>query len=209
MTADFPRSVPLFVTSISTLLTVVPLTLSLFLPAHIICSIAITLADETAVPQNEQSSSALHDQESTFEEIHADAHPIAPSDYSYEVVHETDDIMAPAHAWEEPDASTPSSIGSGPFQDHIDSKPSPPPEPSDTSDADEVILPPNWSATTNNKGRLYYYNVVTKETSWKLPCAISTPIDPPELNTHVNHPDLSTDEVHQVLPQGWNSAHGK
>ncbi|KAF9336476.1 Rho GTPase-activating protein 21, partial [Podila minutissima] len=145
--------------------------------------------------------------ESTFEEIHADAHPIAPSDYSYEVVHETDDITAPAHAWEAPDASAPSSIGSSPFQDHIDSKPSPPPEPSDTSDADEVVLPPDWSATTNNKGRLYYYNVVTKETSWKLPCAISTPIDSPELNTHVNHPDLSTDEVHQVLPRGWNSAH--
>ncbi|KAG0093592.1 Rho GTPase-activating protein 21 [Podila epicladia] len=164
-------------------------------------------ADETAVPQNEPSSSALHDQESTFEEIHADAHPIAPSDYSYEVVHETDDITAPAHAWEEPDASTPSSIGSGPFQDHINSKPSPPPEPYDTSDTDEVVLPPNWSATTNNKGRLYYYNVVTKETSWKLPSAISTPIDAPEANTHVNHPDLVTDEVHQVLPRGWNSAH--
>ncbi|KAG0036060.1 Rho GTPase-activating protein 21 [Podila clonocystis] len=144
---------------------------------------------------------------SMFEEIHADAHPIAPSDYSYEVVHEADDITAPAHAWEEPDASSPSSIGLGPFQDNFDARPSPPPEPSDTSDADEVVLPPNWSATTNNKGRLYYYNVVTKETSWKLPSAISAPTDPSELNTHVNHPDLSTDEGHQVLPRGWDSAH--
>ncbi|KAG0343099.1 Rho GTPase-activating protein 21 [Podila horticola] len=142
-----------------------------------------------------------------FEEIHADAHPIAPSDYSYEVVHETDDITAPAHTWGEPEASTPSSIGSGPFQDNIDPKPSPPPEPSDASDGDEVVLPPNWSATTNNKGRLYYYNVVTKETSWKLPSANSTPTDPLELDTHVNHPNLSTDEVHQALPRGWNSAH--
>lgn len=169
-----------------------------------------TLADEM-VPQNVSSSPVLHDQESTFEEIHADAHPIiAPSDYSYEVVHETDDITAPVATWEEHEArSTPSSIGSGPFQDNI-AKASPPPEPSDSaSDGDEVVLPPNWSATTNNQGRLYYYNVVTKETSWKLPSANSTPTEPSTEQTHVNPSALTDESSPQVLPLGWSSAHGK
>lgn len=169
-----------------------------------------TLADEM-VPQNVSSSPVLHDQESTFEEIHADAHPIiAPSDYSYEVVHETDDITAPVATWEEHEArSTPSSIGSGPFQDNI-AKASPPPEPSDSaSDGDEVVLPPNWSATTNNQGRLYYYNVVTKETSWKLPSANSTPTEPSTEQTHVNPSALTDESSHQDLPRGWSSAHGK
>ncbi|KAF9215977.1 Rho GTPase-activating protein 21 [Podila verticillata] len=154
---------------------------------------------------------ATHDDEldSTFEQIHADAHPIvAPSDYSYEVVHETDDITAPVASWEEHKArSTPSSIGSGPFQDNI-ARASPPPEPSDgASDGDEVLLPPNWSATTNNQGRLYYYNVVTKETSWKLPSANSTPTEPSTEQTHVNPSALTDENPHQVLPRGWSSAH--
>ncbi|KAF9140514.1 hypothetical protein BGX30_006403 [Mortierella sp. GBA39] len=90
---------------------------------------------------------------------------------------------------------------------------SPPPEPSDGSDSDEVMLPPNWSATTNSKGRLYYYNIVTKETSWKLPSVNSSP------STH-SDPFSSQRNEHQMevldqdygsateepLPEGWNSA---
>lgn len=93
---------------------------------------------------------------------------------------------------------------------------SPPPEPSDGSDSDEVMLPPNWSATTNSKGRLYYYNIITKETSWKLPSVNSSP------STH-NDPFASQRNEHQMevldqdygstteepLPEGWSSAQGK
>ncbi|KAG0263657.1 Rho GTPase-activating protein 21 [Mortierella polycephala] len=95
------------------------------------------------------------------------------------------------------------------------------------SDTEEVLLPPNWSATTNSKGRLYYYNVLTKETSWRLPSTtmITTtgtvhPLAGQEL--HTNHASSSIDNANQYaemlsqdpvddsseksLPEGWNSA---
>lgn len=96
---------------------------------------------------------------------------------------------------------------------------SPPPEPvEEISDAEEaILLPPNWSATTNTSGRLYYYNVLTKETSWKLPSgpitshrSIQQELD---LGTHyaeVLSPEADHDGFgEEPLPDGWNSAQGK
>lgn len=93
---------------------------------------------------------------------------------------------------------------------------SPPPEPSDGSDSDEVMLPPNWSATTNSKGRLYYYNIITKETSWKLPSVSSSPstLSDPFASQRNEHQMEVLDQdygsmTEEPLPEGWNSAQGK
>ncbi|KAF9970277.1 hypothetical protein BGZ65_011252, partial [Modicella reniformis] len=52
---------------------------------------------------------------------------------------------------------------------------SPPLEPTDgLSDSDQSLLPPNWNVTTNSDGQVYYYNVLTKETSWQFPSTGST-----------------------------------
>ncbi|KAF9574445.1 hypothetical protein EC968_006429 [Mortierella alpina] len=111
---------------------------------------------------------------------------------------------------------------------------SPPPEPTDgLSDEDEVVLPPNWSVTTNSKGRLYYYNVLTQETSWKLPSSAmatsAAPLQPSTAHPQPNgHPTEHSDhldmvahdshmheatqdleygvEVEDPLPEGWSSA---
>ncbi|KAF9422288.1 hypothetical protein BGZ94_008614 [Podila epigama] len=182
---------------------------------------------------------AVHDQESTCSNVHhaddvqrqqpqAVAH--LPSEHSYEVVHDFDDTVQaykePSHHWDTFDdrRPSPSSVESGPFQDAAGlpgglpaNSLSPPPEPSDGgSDGDEVLLPPNWSATTNAKGRLYYYNVMTKETSWKMPTASPTTPSGPTLteqetqskmvqNTSVS-PQKQYDDSLDGLPQGWNSA---
>jgi len=96
---------------------------------------------------------------------------------------------------------------------------SPPPEPvEEISDAEEaILLPPNWSATTNASGRLYYYNVLTKETSWKLPSvpitthrSIQQELDQSTHYAEVLSPETGHDNFgEQLLPDGWNSAQGK
>ncbi|GJJ73068.1 hypothetical protein EMPS_05426 [Entomortierella parvispora] len=93
---------------------------------------------------------------------------------------------------------------------------SPPPEPvEEISDAEEaVLLPPNWSATTNASGRLYYYNVLTKETSWKMPSApmathrsIQQELGQSTHYAEVLAPDNDLDDLgEEPLPDGWNSA---
>ncbi|KAF9920559.1 hypothetical protein FBU30_009602 [Linnemannia zychae] len=90
---------------------------------------------------------------------------------------------------------------------------SPPPEPADGSDSDEVVLPPNWTATTNSKGRLYYYNIITKETSWKLPSMQNIPQIPSDTfeYQHLDHQMEILDQDHETvedeqLPEGWNIA---
>ncbi|KAF9916122.1 hypothetical protein BX616_004559, partial [Lobosporangium transversale] len=107
---------------------------------------------------------------------------------------------------------------------------SPPPEPSDdASDEEHVVLPPNWSATTNAQGRLYYYNMITKETSWKLPLAttiITTAaglgknseedvddyqyddnMSDEDNNVEVFAQDQKQDSDDEPLPEGWSSAY--
>ncbi|KAF9190183.1 Rho GTPase-activating protein 21 [Haplosporangium sp. Z 767] len=106
---------------------------------------------------------------------------------------------------------------------------SPPPEPPmyGPLDTEEVLLPPNWSATTNSKGRLYYYNVLTKETSWRLPSTttittIGTTHPSAGQELHTDHVSSSINDANQCaemlsqdpedhineeyLPEGWNSA---
>ncbi|KAF9277299.1 hypothetical protein BGZ68_009397 [Mortierella alpina] len=113
---------------------------------------------------------------------------------------------------------------------------SPPPEPTDgLSDEEEVVLPPNWSVTTNSKGRLYYYNVLTQETSWKLPLSATASSAAPtqqstahlhgngDLPEHSDHLDMAAhdgymkgvtpdDQDYEIgedlLPDGWSSAQG-
>jgi hypothetical protein len=92
---------------------------------------------------------------------------------------------------------------------------SPPPEPTDGSDSEEVVLPPNWSATTNSKGRLYYYNIITKETSWKMPSAHNSPSthsDPFARQQYDHQMEVLDQEFNSTaeepLPEGWNSAQG-
>jgi len=122
-------------------------------------------------------------------------------------------------------------LGSDSFQAHPSSSiaQSPPPEPTDgLSDEEEVVLPPNWSVTTNSKGRLYYYNVLTQETSWKLPSSAvassAAPLQPSTAHPHANgHPTEHSDHLDMVahddqdqdytaeedfLPEGWSSAQG-
>lgn len=106
-----------------------------------------------------------------------------------------------------------------PFSDYEEAPPqirSPPPEPTDGSDSDEVVLPPNWSVTTNSKGRLYYYNTITKETSWKLPSAktSSSTHNDPFASQQYDHQMEVLDQdfnstTEEALPEGWNSAQGK
>ncbi|KAF9113006.1 hypothetical protein BGX27_002402, partial [Mortierella sp. AM989] len=121
-----------------------------------------------------------------------------------------------------------------PYADHLDSVEiqSPPPEPADElSDSEQVQLPPNWSATTNAKGQLYYYNVLTKETSWKLP-SVNMATSPTEAVMQPTQQDLGYgygnmhhasiddknnniealmhDQEYETedvgLPEGWSSA---
>ncbi|KAF9354553.1 Rho GTPase-activating protein 21 [Mortierella sp. AD094] len=113
-----------------------------------------------------------------------------------------------------------------PYDDHVDLAriQSPPPEPTDElSDSDQVLLPPNWSATTNEKGRLYYYNILTKETSWKFPSVAVTAF-PAEATTQPLYHELDTSDNNDsnniemlndnqsyetedaALPEGWSSA---
>ncbi|KAG0050826.1 hypothetical protein BGZ83_004411 [Gryganskiella cystojenkinii] len=102
-----------------------------------------------------------------------------------------------------------------PFASHELSSP-PPPEPVDgPSDTEEaVLLPPNWSATTNPQGRIYYYNVLTKETSWKFPTApvatsrsIQRELDQSAQYAEALSPDGGQDDAdEEPLPEGWNSA---
>ncbi|KAK3812280.1 MAG: hypothetical protein J3Q66DRAFT_54458 [Benniella sp.] len=33
----------------------------------------------------------------------------------------------------------------------------------------QIALPPNWDVATNSEGEVYYYNVLTKETTWEMP----------------------------------------
>ena len=105
-----------------------------------------------------------------------------------------------------------------PFASHALSSP-PPPEPIDgPSDAEEaVLLPPNWSATTNPQGRIYYYNILTEETSWKFPTApvaasrsIQQELDQSAQYAEVVSPDDDLDDFagEEPLPEGWNSAQG-
>ncbi|KAF9433946.1 Rho GTPase-activating protein 21 [Entomortierella beljakovae] len=84
----------------------------------------------------------------------------------------------------------------------------------------ELPIPPNWSAATNTDGETYYYNVLTKETSWKLPSDLTShpvleDIDDNDHNIHqsdVNNNNLSgiDDENYEhedeILPEGWSSA---
>ncbi|KAF9963888.1 hypothetical protein BGZ70_007124 [Mortierella alpina] len=91
--------------------------------------------------------------------------------------HSVQNTDAHPHTTQQSSHGYPMAPGNPPFgsessQSHPSSSiaQSPPPEPTDgLSDEEEVVLPPNWSVTTNSKGRLYYYNVLTQETSWKLP----------------------------------------
>ncbi|KAG0327640.1 hypothetical protein BGZ99_007221 [Dissophora globulifera] len=103
---------------------------------------------------------------------------------------------------------------------------SPPPEPTEgLSDSEQIVLPPNWSATTNSNGQLYYYNVVTKESSWKLPSTTSSSKthassigqyrDPVHKHTASGDPDGGLEAPsheadylaeEEPLPEGWSSA---
>jgi hypothetical protein len=47
----------------------------------------------------------------------------------------------------------------------------------DDDGAAAAPLPPNWRATANADGRLYFFNVVTKETTWKRPTAAAAPAE--------------------------------
>ncbi|KAF9998214.1 Rho GTPase-activating protein 21 [Entomortierella chlamydospora] len=113
-----------------------------------------------------------------------------------------------------------------PSADHVDLAriQSPPPEPTDElSDSDQVLLPPNWSATTNAKGQLYYYNILTKETSWKFPsvAVVTFPteatmqpphhgLDNSDNNNSNNIEMLNDNQSYETedaaLPEGWSSA---
>ncbi|KAF8985957.1 hypothetical protein BGZ46_000043 [Entomortierella lignicola] len=135
--------------------------------------------------------------------------------------HETDTTHEIHKQQHEHLSNTPSS-----YNDHVDltRNESPPPEPADElSDSDRVLLPPNWSATTNEKGQLYYYNVLTKETSWKFP-SISMTVSSTETVQEHNHESNfgdgnlyqtttndgnNTEILSEDLPEGWNSAQDK
>ncbi|KAG0349616.1 Rho GTPase-activating protein 12 [Podila humilis] len=153
-------------------------------------------------------------------------------DYSMEVIPETKGISTPSASTtrlavmshDEKDIgseqTTPSSIGSGPFQDGIDlvsQSALPPPEPSECiSEGEEALLPLNWSVTTNSNGRIYYFNVITKESSWKRPSVSSAQATASlKQETHANERCIKLDNglaheeriiAQDTLPHGWNSA---
>ncbi|KAF9579982.1 hypothetical protein BGW38_003543, partial [Lunasporangiospora selenospora] len=135
------------------------------------------------------------------------------------------------------ESSSVQSPGSNPFHDaagsglvpRVNYSPLIPPLPepvdgSESDDADDIVLPRDWSATTNSKGRLYYYNPVTRDASWNLPpgttithissrhrtAAVTSRPSFERNNDHVeviSQGESFDQQDEESLPEGWNTAY--
>jgi hypothetical protein len=80
----------------------------------------------------------------------------------------------------------------------------------DDDGAAAAPLPPNWRATANADGRLYFFNVVTKETTWKRPTAAAAPVEAaaPKVGTQYASSSVLDDAAPTAGGDGSDSSEG-